>query len=145
MTRMAMWKKALVLVVASLVVALPVVTQVAMARPLILGVFPTRQAAEQALGTSSTASQSSVVLPQGKELGEEELKQTDGEFWWIIVPVLWGGALAIYHNWFDGKYGIDRNDLKNIAFGALMGVWGGSGLDSCIAVAAAASAYWNSH
>ena len=109
------------IVVASLVGAFPVVTQVAMASPL-LGTFPTKQAAQQALGTPPTVSQSSVVLPQGKELGDEALAQTDGEFWWIIVPVLYGGALAIYHNWFDGTYGIDKDDGKDIAFGALMGV-----------------------
>ena len=93
---MVMWKKALVLVVASLVVALPVITQVAMARPLILGVFPTKEAAEQALGTSSVASPSSVVLPQGKELGDKELAQTDGEFapFLIIATACWAALGA---------------------------------------------------
>ena len=122
------------IVVASLVGAFPVVTQVAMASPL-LGTFPTKQAAQQALGASPTASQSSIVLPQGKELGDEELSQAKGEFWWIILPILYGGALAIYHNWFDGTYGIDKTDRKDIAFGVEMGMVGGSTLDSCVAVA----------
>jgi len=89
-----------VIVVASLVGAFPVVTQVAMASPL-LGTFPTKQAAQQALGTPPTVSQSSVVLPQGKELGDEALAQTDGEWW----PIVWyvgefmvsgGGAALVY-------------------------------------------------
>ena len=58
-----------------------------------------RQAAQQALGTSSTVSQSSVVLSQGKELGDDELSRADGEFFWFLVgAVLIGGALAVYHN-----------------------------------------------
>jgi len=143
---MAMWKKALVLVVASLVVAFPVVTQVAMARPVVLGLFPTKQAAQQALEVSPAASQSSVVLPQGKELSDEELSQTDGEFFWFIVGmVLLGGASAIYHNWFDGKYGTDHNDLVDIAGNAMVGVVAGATFSGCVAVVAAASAYFNSH
>ncbi len=92
-----MWKKALVMVVASLVVALPVVTQLAMARPLLLGVFPTKQAAQQVLGTSSTVSQSPVVLPQGKELSNPQLENTDGEgfFSWLVATAIGSGLGAI--------------------------------------------------
>ncbi len=117
---MAISRKALVVCMAVLVVWVPVFAQ-----PILLGVFPTKQAAEQALGTSSTSSQSSVVLPQGEELGDEELSQTDGEFFWFLAfGVFYGGILAIYHNWFDGTYGIDHNDLIDIvgtSFAAAIG------------------------
>ena len=72
---MATWKGALVLAVASSVVTFPVVTQVGMARLLVLGVFSTREETEQALGISPLASQPFVVLPQGKELRDEELQK----------------------------------------------------------------------
>ena len=112
---MAMWKKALVLVVASLVVALPVVTQVAMARPLILGVFPTKQAAEQALGTSSTASQSSVVLPQGKELSDVQLRKTDGEG---VVTALIGLAVGAGTEYARERISREKPNLKLILLSA---------------------------
>jgi len=79
-------------------------------------------------------------------LGDEELLQADGEFFWFLaVGALYGGGLAVYHNWFDGKYGIDKDDGKRIACGALVaGVAGGS-LGSFVAVISAASAYFNSY
>ena len=47
------------------------------------------------------ASQSSVVLPQGKELGDEELAQTDGEFvpFLIVADACWAalGAGGAYY------------------------------------------------
>jgi hypothetical protein len=68
-----------------------------MARQLLLGVFPTKQAAQQALGASPTASQSSVVLPQGKELSNSQLENTDGEgfFSWLISTAVGAGLGAI--------------------------------------------------
>jgi len=94
-----------------------------------------------------TASQgTSIILPYGRVLQNEELQEVDGEFLWFLVgAILVGGAMAIYHNWFDGSYGIDHGDLVNIAHGALVGGVGGATFGGCAAVAAAASAYWNSH
>ena len=118
---MAMWKKALVLVLASLVVALPVVTEVTMARPLILGVFPTKQAAQQALGASPAASQSSVVLPQGDEMSDDELLQTEGEFWFaFIIAFCFGAAFATWHEYYgDEDRGVDWDDAPEIVAGGL--------------------------
>ena len=112
---MAMWKKALVLVVASLVVAFPVVTQVAMARPTILGVFPTEQAAEQALVAPSTASQSSVVLPQGKKLSDAQLRKADGEG---VVTALFGLAVGAATEYARERISGEKPNLKLILLSA---------------------------
>ncbi len=88
---MAISKKALVVCMAVLVVWVPVFAQ-----PILLGVFPTKQAAEQALGISPTASQSSVVLPQGKELSTIQLQDTkgDGLIGWFAGTVF-GGIIGV--------------------------------------------------
>ena len=84
-------KKELVVCMAVLVVWVPVFAQ-----PILLGVFPTKQAAEDALGTSPTASQSSVVLTQGKELSNIQLQDTkgDGLIGWFIGTVF-GGIIGV--------------------------------------------------
>lgn len=136
MSRQARWMKVLVLFLAALIAVFPAFTQVAVAQ--------TVPAQEQEAPTS--VKEASVPLPQGRELGDEELLQADGEFFWFLaVGVLYGGALAVYHNWFDGKYGIDKDDGKHIAAGALVAGVGGACLGSSVAVISAASAYFNSH
>ena len=70
---MAMWKKALVLVVASLVVALPVVTQVSVAQTV-------------------PAQEAQVVLPQGKELSDTQLQKVDGK----VAPLAVVAAAIVY-------------------------------------------------
>ncbi|MGC9523685.1 MAG: hypothetical protein ACP5HG_17670 [Anaerolineae bacterium] len=114
---MAVWRKALVGGLAVLVGAFPVLARV-----------------DPGLPTSATvAQQAKVVLPQGRELGDEELLQAEGEFWWFIAEVLFGAAIgagtaAIKENGFDEEPGIDADDRREIAFGAMVGAMtGGSG------------------
>jgi len=92
-----MWKKALVMVVASLVVTLPLLTQVSAAQ------------------TASTQKQEAhVVLPQGKELSDKELQKADGEVGPIdiIAAGIAGGTInaamelgdeLYHHNGISGK------------------------------------------
>ncbi len=120
---MAISRKALVVCMAVLVVWVPVFAQ-----PILLGVFPTKQAAEQALGTSPTASQSSVVLPQGKELSSAQLKDTDGEgfFSWIAGTlsgafgggVVGAGVYGVSHWWHWSLHGLGHAMWVGAAAGA---------------------------
>lgn len=131
---MAMWKKALVIVVASLVAVFPMVTQVAMARPLVSGLFPTEQAAQEALGAAPTVSQSSVVLPQGKELGDEELTKTDGEG--LLTAVI-GAALGGAYEYGQERLHGEKVNLASIALGAAYGaVTLGIGVPDAVAISA---------
>lgn len=130
MSKQARWMKVLVLFLAGLMAVFPAFTQVAVAQ--------TVPAQEQEAPIS--VKEDSVPLPQGRELGDEELLQADGEFFWFLAfGVLYGGGLAVYHNWFDGKYGIDKDDGKRIAAGALVAGIGGS----CVGTIAAAAAWIN--
>ncbi len=108
---MARWKKALVLGLVVSVGAVP-----ALAR--------------------TEAQQTSVPLPQGDEIGDDELLQVEGELWWFIIAVLAGAAGgaaggAIFENWFDEEPGIDSDDRRAIAgyaiWGAVTGATGGIG------------------
>jgi|LZCG01.1.fsa_nt_gb hypothetical protein len=93
-TRMAMWKKALALVVASLVVALPVVTQVSVAQTV-----PTQKQEAQ------------VVLPQGKELSDTKLQETEGEGpLSATIGAVLGGAF---------EYGMERAKGEKVNLGAI--------------------------
>jgi len=118
---MATWRKALVLGLAVVVGAVPVLARVD------LGL----QAA------APVVQQPSVPLPQGDEMGDDELLQAEGEFWWFIIAVLAGAAGAaaggtIYEKWFDEDPGvIDRDDRRAIVgytiWGAVAGATGGIG------------------
>ena len=72
---MAMWKKALALVVASLVMTLPIVTQVSVAQTI-----PAQKQETQ------------VVLPQGEELSDTQLQKTDGQ----VAPLAVVAAAIVY-------------------------------------------------
>jgi len=64
---------------------------------------------------ATTAADQSVPLPQGDEVGDDELLQTEGEFFWFwIIAILAGGATAVHENWFDEEYGIDKSDMRAI-------------------------------
>jgi len=68
-----------------------------------------------------------IPLPFLPEASDEELLAAEGEFWWFLVGlVLGGGARAVYENWFDEDYGIDKDDLRDIAGTALVSGVGGS-------------------
>ncbi|MFC2078863.1 hypothetical protein ACFLSZ_02675 [Candidatus Bipolaricaulota bacterium] len=69
-----------------------------------------------------------VPLPQSPETSDEDLLLAEGEFWWFVVGlVIGGGARAVYENWFDEDYGIDKDDLRGIAGTALAsGIGGGA-------------------
>ncbi len=70
---------------------------------------------------------SSVVLPVGDELGEEDLLDAEGEFWhWIVAAAL--GLLhaigwTIYDAFFDGEPGFQHT--RTIVGGSLL-VYGGT-------------------
>ena len=96
---MARWKKALVL---GLVVS--------------VGAVPALARTEGGMPVATTeAQQTSVPLPQGDEIGDDELLQVEGEFFWFwIIAILAGGATAVHENWFDEEYGIDKSDIRAI-------------------------------
>jgi hypothetical protein len=128
MPKQARWIKVLVLFLAGLMVVFPTFTQVAVAQ-----IVP---AQEQE--TPTLVKETSVPLPQGRELGDEELLQAEGEFFWFFAfAVVFGGARAVYENWFDEDYGIDKDDLKGIAGTAL-----GAGVGGAYAGTIAAAAAW---
>ena len=85
----------------------------------------------EATDLGAAAAGGSVPLPEGDELSDEQLLQTEGELWWFVMPFLFGaiagaGSAAIYENWFDEDYGIDRDDRRQIGFGAVSGAMGGA-------------------
>ncbi|MCR4392516.1 MAG: hypothetical protein NUV94_07125 [Candidatus Acetothermia bacterium] len=68
----------------------------------------------------SVAEEVQSVLPNGEELGDEELLQAEGEFGWFLIGLILGGrAMAVYENWFDEDYGIDKDDLREIFRGGI--------------------------
>ena len=73
---MATWRKALVLGLAVVVGAVPVLAQVDLG---LQAAVPEVQ-------------QPSVPLPQGDEMGGDEVLRAEGEFWWFIIAVLAGAA-----------------------------------------------------
>jgi len=91
-----------------------------------VGVFPGTAAAS--LGAAPPGS--AVPLPEGDELTDEQLLEAEGELWWFIVGALLSaaahaGGAAIHENWFDEEYGIDRDDRRLIALGAVRGAMEG--------------------
>ena len=91
-----------------------------------VGVFPGTAAAS--LGAAPPGS--AVPLSEGDELTDEQLLQAEGELWWFVLPVLLSAAAgaatsAIYENWFDEDYGIDRDDRRQIGAEALRGALNG--------------------
>lgn len=96
---MAAWRKALVVGLVVLVGAVPVLARIEAGMHVI----------------APKAQQTSVPLPQGDEMGDDELLQAEGEFFWFwIIAILAGGAMAVHENWFDEEYGIDRSDMRAI-------------------------------
>jgi len=107
---MATWKKALVVGLAVLVGTLPVFARVDVGLP----------------GSTSAAQQASTLLPEGKELGDDELLQAEGEIFilWVLLGAAAAGAAggAIYEKRFDEDPGvIDRDDRRSIAGWAATG------------------------
>ena len=75
----------------------------------------------------SSVPAATVPLPLLPEASDEELLEAEGEFWWFLVGlVIGGGARAVYENWFDEDYGIDKDDGREIAGTALVSGVGGS-------------------
>jgi len=88
-----------------------------------VSVLPITLTANAEATTAGTCS----PLPVGDELSDEELLAAQGELWWFVIAmVLGGGARAVYENWFDEDYGIDRDDGREIAGTALVCGVGGS-------------------
>lgn len=116
---MATWRKALVAGLAVLVGAVPVFARV--------------EAGMQV--ATPEVQQTSVPLPQGDELGDDGLLQTEGEFWWFLLFAMLGaGVRLVQEQWFDEDYGVDRDDRRRIARDALIaGVGGGKSLESILA------------
>ena len=115
---MATWRKALVAGLAVLVGAVPVFARV--------------EAGMQV--ATPEVQQTSVPLPQGDELGDDELLQTEGEFWWFLLFAMLGaGVRLVQEQWFDEDYGVDRDDRRRIARDALIAGVGGKSLESILA------------
>lgn len=97
--------------------------------------FPVLAGLELETGASPEAS--TLPVPQGKELNDTELLQAQGEFWWFLIGFVFaGGGRAVYENWFDEDYGIDRDDLKGVMGSAFGGGIGGSAYATLRAVVA---------
>ena len=71
----------------------------------------------------------SPPLPDGRELGDDELLEVEGELAFLLVLIFvavagattGAGVAAIHENWFDEDYGIDGDDWRQIGFGAIGG------------------------
>jgi len=115
---MAAWRRVLVVGLAVLVGALPVFARV-----------------DAGLQVAATAvPQAEVPLPQGDEVGDDELLQAEGELGLLLsllISALIGAAAGatygtIEAQWFDEEPGIDVDDRHDdIAGGAAIGALGG--------------------
>jgi hypothetical protein len=115
---MVAWRKALLVGLMALVATAPVLATTG-PTPLTLG------------------GQASVPVPKGRLVTDEELL-AEGEFWWFLIGMIaFGGGRAVYENWFDEDYGIDKDDLKEIAISGFGGGIGGA----CYGTVAAIAAY----
>jgi hypothetical protein len=94
---------------------------------LVLCIVPVHAIAESAVEVNET--QVAVTLPHGGELEDAELLSVEGEIVFLLGlaivtlagAVAGGGVAAVYENWFDEDYGIDRDDWRQIGFGTLSG------------------------
>ena len=77
-----------------------------------------------------------IPLPHGRELGDTELLEVEGELAFLLAFAIYAiagavtgaGATAVYENWFDEDYGIDADDWNKIGYGAIAGaMFGASG------------------
>jgi len=107
---MVMWKKALVVCMAVLVVALPLITQVSMA---------------QAVPAQKQEAQ--VVLPQGKELSDKELQKADGEG---PVLALIGAIIAGVGTYEAESYYHQKPNPWEISKNTVLGAAAGLGIPS---------------
>jgi len=107
---MAAWRRVLVVGLGVLVGALPVFARV--------------DAGLQ--GAATAVHQTSVPLPRGDEVGDDELLQAEGEIFilWFLLAAAAAGAAggAVYEKWFDEDPGlIDGDDRRAIAGWAAAG------------------------
>lgn len=120
---MATWRKVLVVGLAVLVGAVPVLAKVEAGMQVAV----------------PECQQTQVPLPSGDEMSDDELLQAEGELAPLLVLlgyVLAGAAIgagigagvgAIKAQWFDEEHGIDDDDLReDIAHGAAAGAWCGA-------------------
>jgi hypothetical protein len=101
---------------------------------VLVAAVPVLAGLELEVGTLS--GEGALPTPQGRTLSDEELLETSGELWWLVFLIFAGGGRAVYENWFDEDYGIDRDDLEDIAGTALAGAIGGSAWDTAAALMA---------
>ena len=91
---------------------------VAVALVAVVGLVP----AFAQVGYAQVLPSSSVVLPVGDELGEEDLLDAEGEFWhWIVAAALglaWAIVWTIYDAFFDGEPGFQHT--RTIVGGSLL-------------------------
>ena len=97
---------------------------------VLIGSFPVLATVDHVLQVPSSHLSPSIPLPAGKELGDDELLDIEGEIaWWIPIafPFILGigaaGGAAVHENWFDEDYGIDRNDVGVIVSAGVV-TWG---------------------
>jgi len=102
---MVAWKKVFVVGFAVLVGAVPVLAQVDLGLQAAAPVVP----------------QPSVPLPQGDEMRDDELLQTEGEFWIaFIIAFCFGASLAAWHEYYeDEDRGVDWDDAPAIVLGGV--------------------------
>lgn len=92
----------------------------------------------------STAAPFTLVLPDGRELEDDELLGVEGELFFLFTILIYTAAFAaagaagatVHENWFDEDYGIDSDDLRNIGSGAATGAICGAtgGILHCVPI-----------
>ena len=95
-------------------------------------------------GFSLAGAPLSVPLPHGRELGDTELLEVEGELFFLLTILIYtaafaaagAGGAAVHENWFDEDYGIDTDDWRKIASGATTGAICGAtgGILHCVPI-----------
>jgi len=97
---MAVWKKVVLVALVAVVGLVPAFAQLSYAQ-------------------AAPVQQASVTLPQGRELGDEELLDTEGELWLtLLLGFCFGAGLAAWHEYYrDEDRGVDWDDAPEIVLG----------------------------
>jgi len=95
---------------------------------VLVGAFPVLARVDAGLQVAATAvPQAEVPLPQGDEVEDDELLQAEGELFWLaaVFAFCFGAALGAWHEYYeDEDHGVDWDDAPAIVAGGAAMVGG---------------------